>query len=83
MRYKQIRENYSPEADKQNAKKVGDTRKARLTLAHLAKLRRMREYRKYQDKTRGELVKRMYGGQAAAGGEEGGMPPMDGMDFGA
>lgn len=82
MRYKQISENYSPEADNHNAKKVGDTRKARLTLAHLAKLRRMREYRKYQDKIRGELVKRMYGGQAAVG-EDGGMPPMDGMDFGA
>ncbi len=82
MRYKQISENYSPELDKQNAKELSDTRKARLTLVHLAKLRRMREYRKYQDKTRGELVKRMYGGQAAAG-EEGGMPPMDGMDFGA
>lgn len=82
MRYKQICENYSPEEDKHNSKKVGDTRKARLTLAHLAKLRRMREYRKYQDKTRGELIKRMYGGaaQPAEGGE---MPPMGGMDFGA
>lgn len=82
MRYKQICENYSPEEDKHNEKKVGDTRKARLTLAHLAKLRRMREYRKYQDKTRGELIKRMYGG-AAQTPEAGDMPPMGGMDFGA
>jgi hypothetical protein len=82
MRYKQISENYSPEQDKQNAKQSGDTRKARLTLVHLGKLRKMREYRKYQDEIRAKLLKRMYGGQPS--GEEGGMPPMDqGMDFGA
>jgi hypothetical protein len=49
---------------------------------HLGKLRKMREYRKYQDEIRAKLLKRMYGGQPS--GEEGGMPPMDqGMDFGA
>ena len=60
MRYKHISENYSPEEDKHNTISKGDTRKARLTLVHLSKLRNVREYRKYEDKKRAETVSKMY-----------------------
>ncbi len=71
MRYKQLIENYSPDEDKSTPIKLDDTRKVRLTLAHLSKLRKIREYRKYEDTVRSELVQRMYGGAAAPGDEAG------------
>jgi len=48
MRYSDLKENYSPDEDKHNSIELGDTRKDRLTLVHLSKLRKIREYRKYQ-----------------------------------
>lgn len=73
MRYKQISENYSPEEDKHNTLSKGDTRKARLTLVHLSKLRNIREYNKYQDKLRSETVSTMYSGPSEGGGDMGGL----------
>ena len=72
MKYIEIRENYSPEQDAQTAIELSDTRKHRLTLAHLSKLRKIREYRKYEDGVKSVQIKQMYGGPAEgsdAGGE--------------
>jgi hypothetical protein len=73
MRYTELNENYSPEEDKSNQREVSDTRKERLTLVHLSKLRKIREYRKYQNGVRSAQVKRQYsaGGDEAAGGDLG------------
>lgn len=73
MRYKHISENYSPEEDKHNAISKGDTRKVRLTLVHLAKLRNIREYKKYQNKLRSETVAKMYSKPSEDGGDMGGL----------
>lgn len=70
MRYKQISENYSPSDDKHNQIDHGDTRKSRLTLMHLNKLRKIREYRKVKNQERMELVSKMYG---KSSDEEGGL----------
>lgn len=74
MRYTDLTENYSPEEDKSNQREMSDTRKDRLTLVHLSKLRKIREYRKYQDGVRSQQVKRQY----SAGGEGGGEMDMGG-----
>ena len=46
MKYIEINENYSPQDDEFTSIDLDDTRKTRLTLAHLSKLRKIREYRK-------------------------------------
>ena len=70
MRYTDLTENYSPEEDKSNQRELGDTRKDRLTLVHLSKLRKIREYRKYQQGVRTQQVQRQYAAGAGEGGGE-------------
>ena len=62
MKYIEINENYSPEEDEFTAIDLEDTRKIRLTLDHLSKLRKVREYRKFQKASEDEQVKKQYGG---------------------
>ena len=69
MRYTDLTENYSPDEDKHNRRELDDTRKDRLTLIHLSKLRKIREFRKYQEGIKSQQVQRQY---KSAGGEAGG-----------
>ena len=62
MKYVEINENYNPEDDDFTAIDLEDTRKIRLTLDHLSKLRKVREYRKFQKASEDEQVKKQYGG---------------------
>ena len=62
MKYIEINENYNPEDDYFTAIDLEDTRKIRLTLDHLSKLRKVREYRKFQKASEDEQVKKQYGG---------------------
>jgi hypothetical protein len=50
----------NPEDDKFGQSKKMDTRRPRLTLEHLGKLRKMREIRKLELKDREELYKKIY-----------------------
>jgi hypothetical protein len=61
MKYVEINENYNPEDDEFTAIDLEDTRKIRLTLDHLSKLRKIREYRKFQKASEDEQVKKQYG----------------------
>ena len=56
MKYIEINENYNPEDDDFTAIDLEDTRKIRLTLDHLSKLRKVREYRKFQKASEDEQV---------------------------
>lgn len=69
MRYTELKENYSPESDKHNSIELDDTRKHRLTLAHLSNLRKIREYRKYQKSEDLKTVQKMYSAPAGDTGE--------------
>ena len=64
MKYIEINENYSPEEDEFNAIDLDDTRKKRLTLVHLSKLRKIREYRKFQKAADNEQIQKQYGGSS-------------------
>lgn len=69
MNFKDVlNEYYSPEEDKLNQTKKDDTRRPRLTLRHLNKLRKVRELKKLEMASHKDFVKAMYGKQA--GGEE-------------
>ena len=46
MRYNELKEAYFPEHDKYHRADIGSSRKTRLTLRHLNKLRKVREIRK-------------------------------------
>tara|TARA_Y100001937_G_scaffold75440_1_gene102491 strand:- start:3349 stop:3549 length:201 start_codon:yes stop_codon:yes gene_type:complete len=61
MRYKElIKENYFPADDNYHQADINDSRKTKLTLQHLNKLRKVREMRKADlDKNR-EFVATMY-----------------------
>ena len=65
-----LKEYYDPELDDYSKAELNDTRRDRLTLRHLNKLRKVRELRKMEKATHSEFVKTMYGG----GGDEGGEP---------
>ena len=54
-------ENYWPEDDKQNQHKLDDTRRPRLTLRHLNKLRKIQELKKMEMLAHKDFVKQMYG----------------------
>lgn len=70
MRYSDLTENYSPDEDNHNSREIDDTRKDRLTLVHLSKLRKIREYRKYQEGVKSQQVQRQYkGGGDDSGGD--------------
>ena len=46
MRYNELKEAYFPDQDKYHKADIGSSRKTRLTLRHLNKLRKVREIRK-------------------------------------
>ena len=69
MRYADLKETYSPDEDKLNSLDLGDTRKDHLTLIHLSKLRKIREFRKYQEGIKGQQIKAQYAG---SGGDDAG-----------
>ena len=67
-----INENYDMEDDEYMKAQLSDTRRPRLTLRHLNKLRKLKDARVIQDQERSEFVKKMYGAPPAGdgGGEE-------------
>jgi hypothetical protein len=60
-----IKESYFPDQDKYSAAQVGSSRKTRLTLKHLNKLRKVREIRLQDQQENSEFVSRMYSQQPA------------------
>lgn len=56
-----INENYFPEDDKANQASMDDTRRPRLTLRHLNKLRKIQELKRLEMEAHGDFVKTMYG----------------------
>ena len=54
-------ENYFPEDDKQNQAELSDTRRPRLTLRHLNKLRKIQELKQLEMLEHKDFVKTMYG----------------------
>lgn len=56
-----ITENYFPEDDKMNQAEMGDTRRPRLTLRHLNKLRKIQELKRLEMEAHAGFVKTMYG----------------------
>jgi hypothetical protein len=61
VRYNEVKQGYSDPADNDFAQsKKMDTRRPRLTLQHLNKLRKMREVRKLEMEERRELYKKIY-----------------------
>lgn len=65
---------YDPNADKINGRNLGDTRKPKLTLRALNRLKKMRAMRKLENLKRQDLLDIMYGQpDEQAGGMGGGM----------
>ncbi len=64
-----LSESYWPEDDKQNQQEMGDTRRPRLTLRHLNKLRKIQELKKLETEAHADFVRTMY-----AEPDEGGEP---------
>jgi hypothetical protein len=65
MKFQEVKESQEqelavPEDNKMEQAQKMDTRRPRLTLEHLGKLRRMREIRKFETENRKELYKRIY-----------------------
>tara|TARA_Y100001970_G_scaffold273960_1_gene372985 strand:+ start:351 stop:551 length:201 start_codon:yes stop_codon:yes gene_type:complete len=61
MRYRElIKENYFPEDDQFHQADITDSRKTKLTLQHLNKLRKVREMRKADIDKNKEFVATMY-----------------------
>ena len=58
---------YNPQKDRQATRKLDDTRKAKLTLEALNKLRKYKELKKSEDMERKKLARLMY---SKAGGDE-------------
>jgi len=63
-----ITENYFPEDDEGNKTEMSDTRRPRLTLRHLNKLRKIQELKALEMEAHADFVKTMYG--TPAEGEE-------------
>ena len=70
MRYSELKENYDPNEDKSVVASLDDTRKVRLTLRHLSKLRKIRDYRNYEKSLKSEQLKTQYGGSAESSSTE-------------
>jgi hypothetical protein len=64
-----INEHYEPNDDKMNQASLTDTRRPRLTLRHLNKLRKIQELKKLESESHAEFVRTMY-----AEPDEGGEP---------
>ena len=63
MKFQEVKESQELAALEDNKLEKADkmdTRRPRLTLEHLGKLRRMREIRKFETESRKELYKRIY-----------------------
>lgn len=60
-------ENYFPEDDRASNRELMDTRRPRLTLRHLNKLRKIKELKKLEMAAHKQFVQDMYGPQ---GGED-------------
>lgn len=73
MRYQEIKENYSPERDEHTKQEISDTRRVRLTLAHISRLRKIREYRKFEREQKKSIVTKIY---KKGGDEDTGMPDL-------
>ena len=56
---------YEPSDDKLSNEELSDTRRPRLTLRHLNKLRKMRDMQAIERQERSEFVKTMYGDAGA------------------
>lgn len=56
-------EYYNISGDKMNQRVEGDTRRPKLTLKHLGKLRNVRELRRMESKKRMEYIPKMYKSQ--------------------
>ena len=56
-----ITENYFPEDDEHNKIEMSDTRRPRLTLRHLDKLRKIQELKTLEMEAHGDFVRTMYG----------------------
>ena len=56
-----LNEYYNPEDDEFSKTHLSDTRRPRLTLRHLNKLRKVRELRKMEMEAHKEFVRTMYG----------------------
>lgn len=63
-----INENYWPEDDKMNQAEMTDTRRPKLTLRHINKLRKIQELKRLEMEAHADFVKTMYG--TPAEGEE-------------
>ena len=61
MRYNELKEAYLPDNDEYHRADIGTSRKTRLTLKHLNKLRKVREIRNKDQEENREFVARMYG----------------------
>jgi hypothetical protein len=64
---------YDVEHDHYNVALIDDTRRPRFTLEHLNTLRKVREFRNYEQINRKEMLSKVY---SPPNPEEGGMPPM-------
>ena len=56
-----ITENYFPEDDEANKTEMSDTRRPRLTLRHLNKLRKIQELKSLEMEAHDDFVRTMYG----------------------
>lgn len=63
-----LNEFYSPEDDKLNKLSKEDTRKVRMTLEELGKLRKFRDLKKLEQETHKEFAKVMYAAPAQDAG---------------
>ena len=63
---------YNVEGDRYIIAAIDDTRRPRFTLEHLNKLRKVREFRRYEQTNRKEILSKIY----APPPEEGAMPEM-------
>ena len=61
MRFQELREYYEAEDDSINTLKIDDTRRAKITLKHLNKLRKKRELDKLEDSERIQNLSKIYG----------------------
>ena len=61
MKFQELREYYEADDDKFNTAQLDDTRKARLTLTHLNKLRKKRELESMEKQERIKDLGSMYG----------------------
>lgn len=61
MKFQELREYYEASDDKYNTANLDDTRRARLTLSHLNKLRKKRELERMEKQERVKDLGSMYG----------------------